>query len=48
MNARSQALLLDVQGVLVDNGLALAGALDTVREARQRFPEHLQPSIGGR
>jgi len=31
-----QALLLDVQGVLVDNGVALAGAVHTVREARRR------------
>lgn len=36
MDARPQALLLDVQGVLVDNGVALAGAVETVREARRR------------
>lgn len=36
MDARPQALLLDVQGVLVDNGVALAGAVDAVREARRR------------
>ncbi len=36
MNTPPQALLLDVQGVLVDNGVALAGAVDTVREARRR------------
>lgn len=36
MNERPQALLLDIQGVLVDNGIALAGALDIVREARRR------------
>lgn len=35
MDARPQALLLDVQGVLVDNGVALAGAVETVREARR-------------
>jgi ribonucleotide monophosphatase NagD (HAD superfamily) len=36
MNGRPQALLLDVEGVLVDYRVALAGALDTVREARRR------------
>ncbi len=36
MDARPQALLLDLQGVLVDNGVALAGAVDTVRQARRR------------
>lgn len=36
MATRSQALLLDVQGVLVDNGVALAGAVETVGAARCR------------
>lgn len=36
MNARPQALLLDIQGVLVDNGVALDGAVDTVLKARCR------------
>ncbi|MEB3185078.1 MAG: TIGR01458 family HAD-type hydrolase [Cyanobacteriota bacterium] len=36
MHATPRALLLDLQGVLVDNGVALDGAVDTVTEARRR------------
>jgi HAD superfamily hydrolase (TIGR01458 family) len=36
MQARAKALLLDIQGVLVEDGSALEGAVETVQELRRR------------
>lgn len=36
MEVRPQALLLDIQGVLVEDGSALPGAVETVQEVRRR------------
>lgn len=36
MQARAKALLLDIQGVLVEDGSALDGAVETMQELRRR------------